>query len=318
MTQLPNHPTRLQVSPDDAGSRLDAFLVRHLGVSRAQARRLLAQGLVLLDCRRAFERDKGVLLAAGSAIEIAPFTEPAAMQVIPQPEAPLTILAQGQGWLIVDKPAGWPVHPLREHETGTVLNALVARHPEIQGVGEGGLRSGVVHRLDIETSGTLLLATTQEMWTRLRQAFEEHRTQKIYRAIVRGKLSGRGREVMNLLVAQHRPAKVRVVEPHRGTLPAGARRCDLEWKALESFERATLLEVTLGTGFLHQIRVMLAHLVHPVLGDGLYGSAAEPDVPAVRRPMLHAAYLQVKDVAAQSPDPEDLTACLAALRQNRG
>src|SRR5690606_18172405 len=117
-----------------------------------------------------------------------------------------------QGWMIVNKPAGLPVHPLEEDETETVLSALIAKYPQMHGVGEGGLRSGVVHRLDVETSGTLLFASKQETWTRLRQAFTEHRTTKKYQAIVLGQMRGSGEEKMVLHIARHRPAVVRVID----------------------------------------------------------------------------------------------------------
>ena len=121
--------------------------------------------------------------------------------------------ASGPGWLAADKPAGMPVHPLAEDETGTLLNAVVARHPEVQGVGEGALRSGVVHRLDVDTSGVMLVARDQGTWQRLRDAFTARQVEKVYRALLLGRLQGEGAVSVGLLTARHRPARVRVARP---------------------------------------------------------------------------------------------------------
>ena len=100
--------------------------------------------------------------------------------------------AGGRGWLALDEAAGTAVHPLSEKETGARLGGVVARHPEIQGGGEGGLRSGVVHRLDGDTSGVMLMATTEERWQSLRRAFEAHRVETVYQALVAGQLEVAG------------------------------------------------------------------------------------------------------------------------------
>ncbi len=299
---------RLEVGPEDAGARLDAFLAQRLRLSRAEARRLLAGGYVAREGRRLDLRHKGMPLVAGARLAVADYVPPASRRVRPEPESPLPVLARGPGWIALDKAPGQPVHPLREDEGATLLNALVARHPEIQGVGEGGLRSGVVHRLDVDTSGVVLFATQEGAWERLRQAFRRHRVAKRYRALVVGALRGAGEEHVALQVSRHRPARVRVVAP--GT--PGSRLADLRWRSLEVLGDVTLLEIEPRTGFLHQIRTSLAHRGHPVLGDTAYGGAnARVPVP---RQMLHAASVALDEVRAESPDPPDLAATLARLR----
>ena len=294
----------------DAGARLDRFLVDALGVSRSQARRLLASGAVTLGGRTLGYGDKGLSLPSAGVLEVAPFRLPGAQRARPAPG--LSELASGPGWLAIDKPAGVPVHPLREDETGTVLNAVVARHPEIHGVGEGGLRSGVVHRLDIDTSGVLLWATTAAQWERLRAAFRDHQVEKVYRVIVAGRYAGPTEMELELVVARHRPAKVRVVDgsSFRGSRPYTIRQ---QAHILEALRETTLLEVRIETGFLHQIRATLAHVGHPVVGDSLYGEGVALALAAPRQ-MLHAARLHYEDIAVQSPDPEDFTAMLESLR----
>jgi 23S rRNA pseudouridine1911/1915/1917 synthase len=301
------------VGEGEAGLRLDAWLAAALGVSRAAARRELARGTVSVDGRRAGPTLKGRPLAAGTRIAVEAFAADAERAPVAEPETPLRVLAEGPGWVAVDKPAGMPVHPLLPGERGTVLNALVARRPEILGVGEGGLRCGVVHRLDVGTSGALLFATDDARFGQLREAFRRHRVAKTYRALVAGRLAGEGELALQLAVARHRPARVRVVGEDDPDFARRSRRTHLAWRALEALGRATLVEVQPVTGFLHQIRVSLAYLDHPVLGDGVYGA---PD-SAAPRPMLHAARVAHRDVEASAPDPPDFAALLAGLREAR-
>jgi 23S rRNA pseudouridine1911/1915/1917 synthase len=246
----------------------------------------------------------------GATVEVAPFERAENQRAVAEPGAPLRVLAAGPGWIAVDKPAGTPVHPLAEDETGTLLNALIARHPDLHGVGEGGLRSGVVHRLDVDTSGVLLFATREETWRRLRQAFASHRVGKVYRAVVLGRLDRDGRAELGLVTARHRPARVRVVG--EGEHARGAKVGRLGWRCLEVLESATLVEVCLETGFLHQIRATFAHLGHPVAGDRSYGAEADPT--GAPRQMLHAARLSFGEIAAESPDPADFAELCARLR----
>lgn len=294
----------------DAGRRLDRFLAEALGLSRARVRDLLARGGVSLDGRTLGYADKGLSLPGAGRLAVARFRKPHEQRARPGDGVPL--LAEGPGWLAVDKPAGMPVHPLAEDETGSVLNALVARHPEIHGLGEGGLRSGVLHRLDVDTSGVLLFAREEAAWQRLRAAFREHRVVKRYRAIVAGDFPAAlaGPASFRLAVARHRPARVRVVDD-AWRAPGRCYPVRQEVTVLQRLADATLLEVRLETGFLHQIRVLLAHLGHPVLGDALYGEGAVVD--RAPRQMLHAASLRFEEVAADSPDPEDFAAVLREL-----
>jgi 23S rRNA pseudouridine1911/1915/1917 synthase len=297
----------LEVAPADAGRRLDVFLADRLSLSRAEVRRLLDRGVVSVDGRFAAESAKGRALASGSRVSVAAFARPEERRALPDPDAPLVVLASGPGWLAVDKPAGVPVHPLREKERGTVQNAVAARHPESFGVGEGGLRSGVVHRLDVDTSGVLLVATEEAAWQRLREGFRAGQVEKVYRALVRGRVETAVWSETPLVLASHRPARVRVAPPGE----RGARLTLLGWRPLERFADATLVEVRPRTGFLHQIRVVLAHAGHPILGDRVYADAAA----AAPRHMLHASELAFEEVAAASPDPPDFAAKLEELRE---
>lgn len=301
-------------------ARLDAQLAGTLAISRQHARRLLAAGVVRVNDHPTTERDKGKLLQPGDRVEV----DAVNFTPLPRPDLPLTVLQQGDDFVVVDKPAGMPVHPLGPQETDTVLNAVVARYPQLAssgasggafggggggGVGEGGLRSGVVHRLDVETSGCLAFALTQERWQNLRDAFRGHRVTKTYHALVAGRLEGERTETLDLYVAQHKPARVKVVPQGR---PASAGRapiphtrpCTLTRRTLRATDRASLLEIDLATGHLHQVRVTLAHLGHPILGDALYGDA--DTAAAAPRLMLHATRLRYGELEAATPHPFNL------------
>lgn len=306
---MPDSPHSLTIREEDRGQRLDRFLAERLQLSRSQVRRLLARGAVSVGGRRVGEDAKGSNLQPGPVVEVTRFARPGDERAIAAPDLPLRVLAEGSGWLAVDKPPGTPVHPLREEETNTVLNAVIARYPEIHGVGEGGLRSGVVHRLDVDTSGALLFATDEETWQRLRHAFQQHVVEKVYRALVIGALEGEGSLEVALVTARHRPARVRVIGGAELDRARGAHVGVLRWRSLEVFRDATLVEVRPKTGFLHQIRVSLAHVGFPVLGDRVYGPAGDPI--CVPRQMLHAAHASCGAIEASSPDPDDFRAALA-------
>lgn len=310
----------LSLDAGDMGRRLDVVLGQHLHLSRREVRRLLSRDLVQLNGRTARERDKGRVLASGDRVAVEAFVPPDQQVPQPAPHLPLAVLAEGPTWVMVNKPAGMPVHPLEPEEDSTVLNALAARYPRIIGVGEGGLRSGVVHRLDVETTGCLLFALTQQRWQHLREAFQQRRMRKRYLAIVDGRPQHYGEMIAHLTVAQHHPAKVRAVLPKAHPLRGfRGRRCAMTWREVEHFQGATLVEVDLGTGFLHQIRAMCAEAGHPLLGDVLYGGPTE--VPTARgvvpiaRPMLHAASLELdEEIRGQCDPPDDFQMLWRCLR----
>ncbi len=258
---------------------------------------MLARGQVQLDGRVMRESDKGSPLRGGAEVAVRNFVPPTLQLPVAQPDPALPVLSEGDGWVVLDKPAGMPVHPLSPDERGTLLNRAIARYPQMAGVGEGGLRSGVVHRLDVETSGCIVVATTQLMWLTLTRAFHEHDTTKVYLATVGGRLEGGGREEVNLVIARHHPARVKVLPPD-APLPPGGRRCYHTWRVLRHMPGASLIEIDLGTGFLHQIRASFAHRGHPVLGDAVYG-----DKGSAPRLMLHATHLAVGPVSADAPVP---------------
>jgi len=307
----------IEIGRHQSGLRLDRVLAAELELSRAAVRRLLESGAVAVAdrdesvARPVRESEKGRPLFAGERIEVEAFTHDRDAEVAPAPELALRVLGEGEGWICVDKPAGLPVHPLRAGEGATALGFVRHLRPEIHGVGEAGLRSGVVHRLDVDTSGALLFADREEVWHELRAAFSEHRMQKTYRALVAGRFDGPREMEAQLAVGRHRPARVKVVEAG----DKGARAISQSLEALEVFEDASLVEIRPRTGFLHQIRVTLAHLGNALLGDASY--ASEEVAARAPRHMLHAAALRYDSLGIdlRCEDAEDFS---AAIRGERG
>jgi 23S rRNA pseudouridine1911/1915/1917 synthase len=158
-----------------------------------------------------------------------------------------------------------------------------------------------------------MVATDQASWDWLRAGFREHRVHKRYRAIVAGNLRAPIEQKVGLVVAQHRPARVRVVDPPQDPETRGVWVADQQILPLEQFVGASLVEVRPRTGFLHQIRATLSELGHPVLGDEIYGGSR--DHPWVSRHQLHAAMLRFEEIEAVSSDPEDFAAVLTRLRE---
>jgi 23S rRNA pseudouridine1911/1915/1917 synthase len=283
-------PSRsFEVTAADAGARLDHVVARLLGVSRGYARKLVESERVLLGGRPAA---KGTALRAGEHIEVLPFARPEDPPLA-SPSLPLVVVAQTAELVAIDKPAGQATHPLDPSERDTSLNALIARFPEIAGVGEGGLRSGVLHRLDPGTSGVLVFALRDEAWQRARAAFRERRVRKRYVARVHGAFSGE-REVE--LSLENRGPRARVVS-------RGGRRAVSRVRALATGRSESLVEVWMETGVRHQIRATLAELGHPVVGDTLYGSPS-----ALTRHLLHAQSIELLGFEAQAPLPPELDA----------
>jgi 23S rRNA pseudouridine1911/1915/1917 synthase len=288
----------------ESTQRIDVALAEALGCSRARAQELLAAGVVDVDGSQV--RSKGLRVHHGQRISV--WRSPETLDRLTPVDAPLDVLGEGAGWVAVAKPAGLPVHPLRHDEADSLLQRVFARWPRIEGIGEGGLRSGVVHRLDVDTSGVQIFALDEARFERLRDAFRGHRIEKVYRALVASVPEAHGSLELDLRITRHRPARVTAFEAGAGG--ADSRRCPLRWRVLEALADAALVEVRPKTGFLHQIRVSMAWLGHPVLGDPVYGDAAG----RAPRQMLHASRLALDEIEVEAPDPDDFAALLGGLR----
>jgi 23S rRNA pseudouridine1911/1915/1917 synthase len=294
-----------------AGRRLDEVVASLAGTSRAQAARWAGDGLVEVDGR---PRPKSFRLQGGERLAWSPPPAPAAEEPAAE-DRPLTVRYEDDRLLVVAKPAGLVVHPGPGHATGTLVNALLGRAGTSLSAGGGAAdRPGIVHRLDKDTSGLLLVAKDDATHQTLARDLAAHRVERRYLALVQGRLPADGGSVDAPVGRHPRDRKRMAVVP-------GGRRAVTHWRVLETFPAVQLVEATLETGRTHQVRVHLASLRHPLVGDRTYG--ADPTLAArlgVGRPFLHAwrlAFTHPADghrVDLTEPLPPDLQDALDRLR----
>lgn len=238
---------------------------------------------------------------------LAPASEPFTVG----PEAiPLEVVYADADVLVVNKPAGLTVHPAPGHPRGTLVNAVLAQVTGLAGIG-GPLRPGIVHRLDKDTSGLLVIAKSDAAYRSLTAQLRERRVARTYLALVRGTPRRDAGSVAEP-IGRHPTQRTRMAVSARG------RSALTHYRVVERLPGATLLECTLETGRTHQIRVHLRHIGHPILGDPVYGV---PGVPEISRQALHAARLEFthprsgERLVFRAPLPADFAALLARLRQ---
>lgn len=291
----------LQVDDAGAGKRIDVFVGDALSLSRAKVKALFEDGAVKLNGRRA---KKGVMVAKGDALEVEAPEAQAETGAIADSALELHVLHVDEALVFVDKPAGTPSQPLKPGEGGTVANALVAKFPEMSGLGDDPREAGLCHRLDVETSGVLLAARTRPAWEAMRAAFSSERAvEKKYLALVKGPLADEGTIDVPLEHAgDHVVPNVVTGRPAITEFSVRARQGSY-----------ALVDVKLITGVLHQVRAHLAAVGAPIVGDTLYGGVEEP---GLSRFFLHAASLGVthpvsgKLVRVESPLPPELSRVL--------
>lgn len=290
-------------------ARLDLFLVERLPeFSRARLQGLIRDGFVSVDGRPA--RKAGQTLEPGARVSVRiPPPQPSGLLA---EDIPLTVLFENDDLLVVDKPAGMVVHPAAGHASGTLVNAALGYDPDMEGIG-GEERPGVVHRLDKDTSGLIVLARNERAHRWLQDQFRLRAVEKIYLALVDGAPptpTGRVEAPIGRDPAHRKRMAIR---------PAGkGREAVSEYLTLERFARHTLLEVHPLTGRTHQIRLHCAFLGCPIVGDTLYGRR-QPTLPLSRH-FLHAARLTIRLPGEDSPRtfeaplPEELQRVLEMLR----
>ena len=301
----------LDLAADRPGERLDVFLARRVeGLSRSQARRLIDEGLVTVDGRP--ERPS-YRLASGARVAA---TLPPAEEARPAAEPiPLTVIYQDEDVIVVDKPAGLTVHPAPGHPSGTLVNALLAIAPELAAVRET-MRPGIVHRLDKDTSGLLVVARSERARASLIRQLKEREVHKTYLALVQG-VPQPSQGTIEAPIGRHPRNRKKMA------VVAGGREAETRYRVREVLDSPsadrrsfTLLEVEPVTGRTHQVRVHLAAIGHPVVGDGVYGRRS----PLVGRQFLHAWRLAFelpssgRLVEFESPLPADLQEALRSLR----
>ncbi len=291
----------LEVAPESAGERLDVLLAGPAG-SRSQAQRLIADGRVLVDGRAAH---KGHRVRGGERIVVDEIEPASPAPTADAPIARFQIAYEDDALIVVDKPAGVVVHPARGHREGTLAQALAGRAAG----GEDAWRAGIVHRLDRNTSGLLVVAKSDEVHRRLKAALAGREIRREYLALVEGRPPARSGTI-EAPIGRDRRHRTRMSTDSDAPKPA-ITHFELE----RALPQATLLRVRLQTGRTHQIRVHLQAIGHPVCGDRDYGRGG---LYGLRRQFLHATRLAFAHPATGepmdivSPLPPDLQEALAA------
>jgi 23S rRNA pseudouridine1911/1915/1917 synthase len=297
----------LSIQADEAGTRLDRYLTFVLtGVSRTMIQQLIVGGEVLVNGHTG---KSGYTLRIGDEVQVMSLNmHDKAINIMPQ-SLPLDIIYEDQDLLVVNKAAGMVVHPAPGHHDDTLVNALIARYPDIQSE-DSEQRPGIIHRLDKDTSGLIIVARNVATHSALADQMKRHEIAKRYLALVEGVVAldqgsidapigrnPRHRQQMAITVVKSRAART-------------------HFRVQERFDRHTLLLLELETGRTHQIRVHLKAIGHPIVGDPIYGSGSINRASTLKRQFLHAYQLKFTHpttgnvVNLEAPLPEDLQALL--------
>jgi 23S rRNA pseudouridine1911/1915/1917 synthase len=311
------------VTDSHAGKRLDLFIQHHEAYSsRNRIQALIKDGGALVNGKA---EKPGYRVKAGDTVALE-LPARVVREVLPE-NIPLNVLFEDDHMVVLNKPPGLVVHPAPGNYTGTLVNALLYHYGSLPSLGkgkedkEGGERdrAGIVHRLDKDTSGVMVVARTQEALRSLSAQFKNRIVQKRYVALVLGVIK-KGSGTIEAGLGRHVKERKKIsVHTHK------AREALTLYKVKERFKNATLVEVEIKTGRTHQIRVHMAHIGYPVLGDRVYGGAkaAKINADAVPRQMLHAETLSLlhpgtgHPMIFSAPPPQDMAAIIELLRGKR-
>jgi 23S rRNA pseudouridine1911/1915/1917 synthase len=294
------------VLPPGSSGRLDRAVADLLGLGRAVVKAAFLAGEVRCDGRRA-RASEPARPGARVVLEVASPAGPP----VPEDWAPLHVLLEAPRLLVVDKPAGVATHPLRSGEGGTLANAVAGRYPECAQASPEPREGGAAHRLDVETSGCVIFARDRAAWEAIRAQLAARTLEKVYLALVAGRVAAGG--TISVPLAQRSGRSIPVLDPDRSPHGAGRPRDAVtHYEVRRALPAHTLVEVRIETGVMHQIRAHLAHLGHPVVGDAVYGGAAAR-VHGVERHALHALRVGFERpeggrAVVESPWPRDLAA----------
>ncbi len=301
-------PILLRASEESKNQRLDAFLASSLdGLTRSQATRLIESGEVAVNGRAV---SKSYKLAGGEDIAVT-LPEPEPVEAVPQ-DIPLDVVYEDADVIVVNKPSGMVVHPAPGHPDGTLVNALLYHCAgTLSGIG-GALRPGIVHRIDRDTSGLIIAAKNDAAHQYLSAQLADHTLARTYECIVVGALR-EDRGTVNAPIARHPTDRKRMA------VVAGGREAVTHWEVIARYPGYTHVRCRLETGRTHQIRVHMAYIGHPILGDTVYG--AKKEVPGLTGQCLHAVGLRFlhprthEVVELSCPLPEEFTRMLQKIRK---
>ncbi len=291
------------VQEDQIGQRLDRFLAPLLpSLSRVNIQQLIAGEAILVKGKAS---KPGYALRRGDTVSIVHATPVVPPTQAKAQELPLDILYEDEDLLVLNKASGMVVHPAPGHSDDTLVNALLAHYPELQGVGEDG-RPGIVHRLDKDTSGLIIIARNTRTLTALMEEMQAHRIVKRYLALVDGIVAQDQGSIDAPIGRDTRNRQMMTVTTR------DSREARTHFRVMQRFARHTLLLLQLETGRTHQIRVHLKAIGHPVFGDPVYGSGRIPKSITLNRQFLHAYQIQFdhpitgKRIEVEAPLPKDL------------
>ena len=301
-------PILLRASEESKNQRLDAFLASSLdGLTRSQATRLIESGEVAVNGRAV---SKSYKLAGGEDVAVT-LPEPEPVEVVPQ-DIPLDVVYEDADVIVVNKPVGMVVHPAPGHPDGTLVNALLYHCAgTLSGVG-GALRPGIVHRIDRDTSGLIIAAKNDAAHQYLSAQLADHTLARTYECIVVGKLR-EDRGAVDAPIARHPTDRKRMA------VVAGGREAVTHWEVIARYPGYTHVRCRLETGRTHQIRVHMAYIGHPILGDTVYG--AKKEVPGLTGQCLHAVGLRFlhprthEVMELSCPLPDEFTRMLQKIRK---
>ena len=301
-------PILLRASEESKNQRLDAFLASSLdGLTRSQATRLIESGEVAVNGRAV---SKSYKLAGGEDIAVT-LPEPEPVEAVPQ-DIPLDVVYEDADVIVVNKPSGMVVHPAPGHPDGTLVNALLYHCAgTLSGIG-GALRPGIVHRIDRDTSGLIIAAKNDAAHQYLSAQLADHTLARTYECIVVGALR-EDRGTVDAPIARHPTDRKRMA------VVAGGREAVTHWEVIARYPGYTHVRCRLETGRTHQIRVHMAYIGHPILGDTVYG--AKKEVPGLTGQCLHAVGLRFlhprthEVVELSCPLPEEFTRMLQKIRK---
>ncbi len=303
----PDNKLQLKIRPDEAGQRLDRYLTSRLNtLSRTGVQQLITDGAVLVNGRPS--KPGYTLRVSDEVLVIQGNMRTPPSTARPQP-IPLDIVYEDRDLLVVNKAAGMVVHPAAGHYEDTLVNAILAHYPDLQGVG-GDLRPGIVHRLDKDTSGLIIVARNAQTLAALTEQMKRHEIIKRYLALVEGIVPLDQGSIDAPIGRDPRQRQQMAITAK------GSREARTHFRVLQRFARHTLLLIQLETGRTHQIRVHLKAIGHPVVGDPVYGPRDTRHGPALDRQFLHAYQLTFthpitgKLLELEAPLPADLKSVL--------
>ena len=279
---------KFQITEDNSKKRLDQFLASQFSdISRSFIQKAIKQGEVLVNNKQKTPHYK---LKTGNTVTTS-FKEPLPLKVEPEDPKNLDIAYEDKNFMVVNKPAGLVVHPTDSHPNNTLVNALVSKYPEIKDIGENALRPGIVHRLDRDVSGLMVVARNQAAFNHLKNQFKNRKVLKEYTALVHGSPPEHNGTI-NLPISR---SKTKSGKMAAQTGDIKAKKAETEYDTTHKYNHHTLLKVTPKTGRTHQIRVHLNAIGCPVVGDTLYKPRKMKSID-LGRIFLHASMLEFSDL----------------------